>query len=132
MNKKQAIEQVNASVGSLFTKSDVIAIINSLETAPTNMGAITSELIEEIRQKMSSLFTEMESDAEDTGVDTDDAEFGFESNNRVFILNPNDLRVIINGSSAKDWVRAYEREWYHFVTQLEKETTQKFPKENEI
>jgi len=132
MNKQQAIEQVNASVGSLFSKSDVIAIINSLETAPTNTDA---KLILKMREKIETLFSQMKNDAEDAKVDTDDARFEINWDNQVCISNPNDLSVEINGSSAEDWVAEYQDEMETFLDKLEEteeETEEQTEEETEI
>ena len=131
MNKQQAIEQVNASVGSLFSKSDVLAIINSLETAPTNTDAKASELIEKIREKMSFLFTQMKNDAENAKVDSEDATFEIDYNQRVCIANEDDLSVEIGGSSAEDWVAEYQDEMETFLDTLEEETKQETEEETE-
>ena len=132
MNKEQAIEQVKASVGSLFSKSDVIAIINSLETAPTNTDAKASELIEKIREKMSFLFTQMKNDAGNAKVDAEDATFEIDYNNRVVIANEDDLSVEINGSSAEDWVAEYQDEMETFLDTLEEETEEETEEQTEI
>ena len=131
MNKKQAIEQVNASVGSLFSKSDVLAIINALETAPASTDAKASELIEKIREKMSFLFTEMKNDAGNAKVDSEDATFEIDYNHRVCIANEDDLRVEINGSSAEDWVAEYQDDMETFLDTLEEETKQETEEETE-
>lgn len=132
MNKQQAIEQVNASVGSLFSKSDVLAIINSLETEHTSTGAKTSELIEKIRKKMSYLFTQMKNDAENAKVDADDVIFEINYNKEVCISNEDDLIVEINGSSAEDWVADYEEQSDSFLDELQKETEEETEEETEI
>ena len=131
MNKQQAIEQVNASVGSLFSKSDVIEIINSLETAPTNTDAKASELILKMREKIATLFSQMKSDAEDASVDTDGAQFEINYDNRVCISNPNDLSVEINGSYATDWVAEYQDEMETFLDTLEEQTEEETEEETE-
>jgi len=132
MNKQQAIEQVNASVGSLFSKSDVIAIINSLETAPTNTDAKASKLILKMREKIETLFSHMKNDAAGASVNTDDAEFEIEGNNRVCISNPNDLSVEINGSYASSWVAEYQDEMETFLDTLEEENEEQTEEETEI
>ena len=132
MNKQQAIEQVNASVGSLFSKSDVIAIINSLETAPTNTDAKASELIQKMREKIATLFSQMKNDAENASVDTDDARFEINWDNQVCISNPNDLSVQINGSSAEDWVAEYQDEMETFLDTLEEENEEQTEEQTEI
>ncbi len=132
MNKQQAIEQVNASVGSLFSKSDVIAIINSLETAPTNADAKASELIQKMREKIATLFSQMKNDAENASVDTDDARFEINWDNQVCISNPNDLSVQINGSSAEDWVAEYQDEMETFLDTLEEENEEQTEEQTEI
>ena len=131
MNKQQAIEQVNASVGSLFSKSDVLAIINSLETAPASTDAKTSELIEKMRTKICSVFAQMKNDAGNANVDSDDATFEIDYNNRVCISNEDDLSVEINGSSAEDWVAEYQDEMETFLDKLEEETKQETEEQTE-
>jgi hypothetical protein len=131
MNKQQAIEQVNESVGSLFTKSDVLAILDSLENAPASTDSTKSEIIKQMRTKICSVFSQMRMEAEDAKVDVDDAEFDFENGNQVYISNQDDLEVEINGCYVKDWVSQYEDEIESFLEELEEETEEEIEEETE-
>lgn len=132
MNKQQAIEQVNASVGSLFSKSDVIAIINSLETAPASTDAKTSELIEKMRTRVCSVFARMTNEAWDVKIDVDDAEFDIEIGNRICISNANDLSVEIDGCSTTDWIKKHKEQLCGFLDEFKEETKQETEEETEI
>jgi hypothetical protein len=71
MNKEQAIKKVWDSIGSIFTKEDVVALIEQIETEGTDIDV--SELIEHVQESISNI------DSSDI-VDTSSAEFYLEGN----------------------------------------------------
>ena len=69
MNKDQAISKVNESVASLFTKDDVINLIEAIETVGTDIDI--EKLIEHVQDAVNNL-------NDFDIVDTDSAEFSLD------------------------------------------------------
>lgn len=89
-------EQVGVSLGSLFTKEDVIKIIDSIEVGGTMSP---NEDIEEHLESMENLIEELESDVEDISVDEDNVEFGLDGN-RLYVEE-----VELDKSSVESTIR---------------------------
>ena len=75
-------EQVMESLGSMFTKEDVIKVIDSIEINEPS----TTNFNEEWYEEMENLIESIESDVEDIEVDEDNVEFGLDGN-RLYIEN---------------------------------------------
>ena len=73
-------EQVMVSLGSLFTKEDVIKVIDSIEINESS----TTNFNEEWYEEMENLIESIESDVDDISVDEDEVEFGLDGN-RLYI-----------------------------------------------
>lgn len=71
MNKEQAIKKVWDSIGSIFTKEDVVALIEQIETEGLNFEV--SELIDHVQDVIGNI------DGDDI-VDNSSAEFYLEGN----------------------------------------------------
>lgn len=82
-------EQVVESLGSLFTKEDVIKVIDSIEVSQgVGMDEDKMKEIEEHLESMENLIEQIESDVDDLEVDEDDVEFGLDGN-RLYVENVN-------------------------------------------
>lgn len=93
-------EQVGASLGSLFTKEDVIKVIDSIEVNQgIGMDEERMKEIEEHLESMENLIEQIESDVEDLNVDEDEVEFGLDGN-RLYIEN-----VDLDKSSVDSTIR---------------------------
>lgn len=64
------------SLGSMFTKEDVIKVIDSIEVNEPS----TTNFNEEWYEEMENLIESIESDMDDINVDEDDVEFGLNGN----------------------------------------------------
>ena len=73
-------EQVMESLGSMFTKEDVIKVIDSIEINEPS----TTNFNEEWYEEMENLIESIESDVDDIRVDEDNVEFGLDGN-RLYI-----------------------------------------------
>jgi translation elongation factor EF-1beta len=73
-------EQVMESLGSMFTKEDVIKVIDSIEINEPS----TTSFDEEWYEEMENLIESIESDVDDISVDEDNVEFGLDGN-RLYI-----------------------------------------------
>lgn len=93
-------EQVAESLGSLFTKEDVIKVIDSIEV---NQGVgMDEERMKEIGEhleSMENLIEQIESDVDDLSVDEDEVEFGLDGN-RLYVEN-----VDLDKSSIESTIR---------------------------
>lgn len=80
-------EQVMESLGSLFTKEDVVKVIDSIEV---NKGVVMDEdkmnEIMEYLESMGNIVEQIESDVDDLNVDEDNVEFGLDGN-RLYVEN---------------------------------------------
>lgn len=81
-------EQVGISLGSLFTKEDVIKIIDSIEVGGVGMDDERVKEIEEHLESMENLIEEIESDVDDLNVDEDDIELSLDGN-RICVEDAN-------------------------------------------
>lgn len=88
-------EQVMSSLGSMFTKEDVIKVIDSIEI--TEPSAINFD--KDWFDDMESLIESIESDVDDISVDEDEVEFGLDGN-RIYVEN-----VDIDKSSIESTIR---------------------------
>lgn len=80
-------EQVVESLGSLFTKEDVIKVIDSIEVGQgVGMDEDKMKEIEEHLESMENLIEQIESDVDDLNVDEDNVEFGLDGN-RLYVEN---------------------------------------------
>ena len=97
MNKETAIQKVKNSVGSLFTKDDVISIIKSIDGgANVNLLALYS--------RIESIIDEADSD--DITADTSDCEFEIEGSNRIEISESSILfDTTIYDNSIKEGIK---------------------------
>lgn len=78
-------EQVVESLGSLFTKEDVIKVIDSIEVSQgVGMDEDKMKEIEEHLESIEDLVETIESDLDDLSVDEDSVEFGLDGN-RLFV-----------------------------------------------
>ena len=82
MKKQEAITKVNESISSVFTKDDVIRLIEQIEES-TNV-ALTETQIDEISENIKRELKRMNSDEI---VDFDSVEFDIEYGNRIQLQN---------------------------------------------
>ena len=86
MKKLEVIKQVQECVSSVFSKEDVIKLINKIE------GGLSEDLALEIKKQISTLIMNID---ERKLIDLDSAEFELSYNNTIELNNVNiDLEII--------------------------------------
>jgi hypothetical protein len=86
MKKLEVIKQVQECVSSVFSKEDVIKLINKIE------GGLNEDLALEIKKQISTLIMNID---ERKLIDLDSAEFELSYNNTIELSNVNiDLEII--------------------------------------
>ena len=86
MKKLEAIKQVQECMSSVFSKEDVIKLINKIE------GGLSEDLALEIKKQISTLIMNID---ERKLIDLDSAEFELSYNNTIELNNVNiDLEII--------------------------------------
>jgi len=73
-------ESIVESVSSIFTKEDVLKLIDSIEVSESSKVSFDEDFVDELMNLVESI----ESDVEDIEVDEDDVEFGLDGN-RLYI-----------------------------------------------
>lgn len=98
-------EQVGVSLGSLFTKEDVIKVIDSIEVSQgVGMDEERMNEIIEHLESMENIIESIESDVEDLEVNEDNVEFGLDGN-RLYVEN-----VDVDKSSIESSIRDIKEE----------------------
>ena len=92
MKKQEAINKVNEGIGSIYTKEDVINIINQIEDTQAETPSFDGqEIVKSVmnvwHDKVHEIFNNLESDiATNDIVDMNECEFYLEHDNRI-VLN---------------------------------------------
>jgi len=92
MKKQEAINKVNEGIGSIYTKEDVINIINQIEDTQAETPSFDGQEIVKVvmgewHDKVHEIFNDLESDiATNDIVDMNECEFYLEHDNRI-VLN---------------------------------------------
>lgn len=88
MNKEEAINKVNEGIGSIYTKEDVINIINKIESNAVAFDG--EEIVKAVNKAWENDMSDMIDDAKDKvkdndSVDMNECEMYMESDNKVFL-----------------------------------------------
>jgi hypothetical protein len=82
MTKQNAIDNVQASLGSLFTKDDVIACINSIEQPAPAPATDYITLLRIVHDRVHDMALQFEWE-DKSAINVDDVEFSITSGNRI-------------------------------------------------
>lgn len=105
MKREEAINKVNEGIGSIYTKEDVINLINQIEDTQVEAPSFDGEPIvkavmdtwkEDVQEIFNNLYGNIKSD---TIINKDDCEFDFEDGNRVVLYD-----VSFNEYEIEDYI----------------------------
>jgi hypothetical protein len=91
MKKQEAINKVNEGIGSIYTKEDVINLINQIEDTQVETPSFDGEpivkaVMDTWTQSVQDIFNDLQSEIEDSQiVNMDDCEFDLEYGNKVVL-----------------------------------------------
>ena len=91
MKREEAINKVNEGIGSIYTKEDVINLINQIEDTQVETPSFDGEPIVKAvmdiwNQNVQDIFNDLQSEIEDSQiVNMDDCEFDLEYGNKVVL-----------------------------------------------
>ena len=109
MKKQEAINKVNEGLSSIYTKEDVINIINQIEDTQAQTPSfdgqeIVKSVMDEWHDKVHSIFSDLEDEiASNDIVDMNECEFYLEHDNRIVL---NDVSFERNEIESKiEWCR---------------------------
>ena len=100
MKKENVLQSVQNSVSSIFTKDDVINLINSIEQEQQTNHVY--EMIKKLQDLQERLTYNLQNLSSDEVVDYDSVEFSISYNNRIEVdgmnINVDNLTEIVEGS----------------------------------
>ena len=91
MKREEAINKVNEGIGSIYTKEDVINLINQIEdtqveTPSFDVYPIVKAVMDTWNQSVQEIFNDLYSNINsDTIINKDECEFDFEMGNKVVL-----------------------------------------------
>ena len=91
MKREEAINKVNEGIGSIYTKEDVINLINQIEDTQVETPSFDGEPIVKAvmdmwKEDVQEIFNDLHSNINsDTIINKDECEFDFEMGNRVVL-----------------------------------------------
>ena len=93
MKREEAINKVNEGIGSIYTKEDVINLINQIEDTQVETPSFDGEPIVKAvmdmwKEDVQEIFNDMYSNINsDTIINKDECEFDFENGNKVVLYD---------------------------------------------
>jgi hypothetical protein len=130
MEKLEAIKQVQECVSSVFSKEDVIKLINKIE------GGLNEDLFLEIKKQISTLIMDID---EKRLIDLDSAEFELTYNNTIQLSSVNidlDLITDIVEEVLMDYVELEEQikdaEMFHLDNKINEVISERVKANNEL
>lgn len=91
MKREEAIKKVNEGIGSIYTKEDVINLINQIEDTQVETPSFDGEpivkaVMDTWTQSVQEIFNDLQSEIEDSQIiNMDECEFDFEYGNKVVL-----------------------------------------------
>jgi hypothetical protein len=91
MKREEAINKVNEGIGSIYTKEDVINLINQIEDTQVETPSFDGEpivkaVMDTWTQSVQEIFNDLQSEIEDSQIiNMDECEFDFEYGNKVVL-----------------------------------------------